>query len=161
MYKKNLLIYIALLFCGCGNGFSQSLTTESTTTKTDSIYNAKYKEFYEKFLNYYCSEPNLKMRRLSYEFKKKMNYNGNDFDIMLRGLTWVKENIDRTEFSSIEEAESEWQAYIDAKMIDWKENYEYHKYYGEFIMKHIDVFKDVVKDVRANHQRTTNPWLFE
>lgn len=162
MNNKYFYISFVLLFINSYFAFSQSNEYLSDSiTSTDSTYIITYEKLKKLYLKQLDSKSNKKMRTLYRAFKHKMNFEGVNSEIVPSPLPWIRKNIDRTTFLSIEEAEREWEAYKIAEQEDWKENIEYYKLQNEALRKFPQIIGNLIVDVRNNYHEKFAFWLYE
>ena len=142
------VIFIISVYLSTCYSFAQQNTVHNdSVTSYDLAYN-KLKKLYIKQLD---SDVYKKQKVVFRKFYKKMNFEGDAWEITPDPIPWIKENLEKTDFFSVTEAELEWAQYMLLYEEDLKQNADYHDYLVEAILKFggkiaASVIKDVVEE---------------
>ena len=118
--------------------------------KESKEYKAAYNKLKDLFIKQKSSASYLKAKSLRQEFYKKSNFDKKK-EKLENGTTimqWVKQNLSKTGFSSLSQAEMEWGAVEFAEEAEKKENAEFHSFQSETLRKYgPDMYGDVMMEV--------------
>ena len=132
MYKTiKILFIISVYLSTCYSYAQQNTVGNDSVTSYDLAYN-KLKQLYLKQLD---SDIYCKKKAVFRKFYKKMNFEGDASEITPDPLPWIEDNLEKTNFFSVTEAELEWAQYMVLYEKDQKQNADYYNFLFESIPK--------------------------
>lgn len=163
-YKTFLASFI--LFIVCSNfAFSQSGIKDLATPRPiDSAYTAAYNKLKKLYLERLDTEVYKNHMRLYREFRRKMHFEGDPYasKISTNPISWIKKNLERTEFTSIEEAENEWETCVKANKDERSQNREFHEFETTSMLNFgYQIVTKVIIDLKENHHEKLAFWYYE
>jgi len=117
--------------------FIQAQTTLYNPQTESTDFKINYKEVHEKLKQLYIkkldSESHIRAAVLSKDFVKKMNHpdKGREQNYLKNPLNWIQHNLDKTGFSSYEEAEIAWKNLQEEWNNETVENQAYYSFLNE------------------------------
>ncbi|MES2484433.1 MAG: hypothetical protein V4581_00570, partial [Bacteroidota bacterium] len=97
-----------------------------------------------------ASQSYLKYRSLTAEFNERANFDpkNNKAATGMNAMQWVRKNLNKTMFISINQAEMEWDAIGLIYLAEKKENAEYHIFQNDAILKYgPEIYTDAMTEV--------------
>jgi len=155
--KYIYLTLIALLLSGVTPLAAQETSTDSEQRSNDPDYTEMKNKLIALHLQELDSESYKRSAVLSRSFHDKLNYTGEVTDVMKlfrekKVVDWVKENFAVTEFESVEEAQKEYDAMMQATMATITENEAYHNYMMQAVLKYgADILTEATMYVFREH----------
>ncbi|WP_188619557.1 hypothetical protein [Flavobacterium suaedae] len=141
-------IFIMSIYLSTCYSFAQQNTLSDSLTSYDLAFN-RLKKLYLKQLdsNIYC-----KKKAAYRKFYKKMNFEGDVSEIAPDPIPWIKDNLEKTDFFSVTEAELEWAQYMVLDEEDQKQNSDYYNFLFESIPKFgAKIVTELMDDIVTNH----------
>ncbi|MHA3787499.1 hypothetical protein ACX0HA_04750 [Flavobacterium hauense] len=151
---KTLLLLLALLAFSI-NGFSQG-GEKKEKPKGRVPSEERYKKMKALYIQQLDSETHKAADSLFQLFAYKTTPEVKLKDITTNGtdyLTWIKENLSKTEFKDFDEAKKLWDNYTLAQFRDIEANKEYDNYRKELLRSDVgvDIYIKALDDVRDEH----------
>lgn len=147
--------YFTILLFTLSLSFTSAIaqTIEWRIPGTDTIYNAKFKKFKDICLRKMKTESHVEAKKAMTIFLDKLSFSGKPSEFPKDTLLpWIKENLQKTKFTSYEEAEQVWQQVTDTGLADVKENMYYFEAIAE-LSKNGDnkIFMDVRQEIEYEY----------
>ena len=142
------VIFIISVYLSTCYSFAQQGVSTDSITSYDLAYN-KLKKLYLKQLD---SDIYCKKKAVFRAFYKKMNFDGDTSEITPDPLPWIEDNLEKTDFFSVTEAELEWAQYMVLYEEDQKQNADYYNFLFESIPKFgAKIVTELMDDIVTNH----------
>ncbi|MUV05018.1 hypothetical protein GN157_14975 [Flavobacterium rakeshii] len=133
-------------------------TTEDNSSKKaveESTYEKDFEQLKELHIAYENSEDRVKHLKLMDDFydkikelRKMRDAIGNDVNATLE---WIKNNLDKTQFTSYEEAKKEWDNIQTVGMTSFMKNQEYFNFMQKCLLKYgPDILRKVMEEAIPN-----------
>jgi len=132
----NLLLLLSISFSL--NCFSQQDSQRQPVQYQDSIYMKCYTKLKEMYIQTLYTKSKIRSNELGHTFRDKLYISGQgpiDTD-EARLFDWIQANLDKTAFTSYEDARKEYEAYVEAVNVESKENKAFMYYAKECIIAH-------------------------
>lgn len=132
------LIFFWVFFLGSSNLFSQEVINDSACSPENSEYITRYTKLKAMYVDLQNTESTKEYIALQKSFKEKAHYEEEQRETILQGkkgvnalFEWVRNNVEKTDFKSCEEAETEISKILAVNMKIISENKELYSYYLE------------------------------
>lgn len=130
--------------------------------KSDSVYVKQYERLKILYEKQQLSESYKKLEEATFAFGKKMEIRNNRASLLKSRLSlieWIRENFEKTSFTTIEEAEEDYLALEKLRSEELIENEEYHSFLYSTLV-HLkeeggEIYKDVITDYQVNNPNST------